>query len=97
MYTLHLPKTSESLVSTLCTEIEYIRNRTNNIKQSLKSCSNNQVYKRLLAELDSHRDRSLTIFSLSKSLILNNKKNLSVVFLIEICKRAINHHQEISR
>ena len=84
---------SESIVLSLCKEIEYIRNRTKNINYSLKYCQNKNLTKRLHSELNKLNKTRLKIKKISKNLfILNN--NLASELLIEMTKRS-NSLQQI--
>ena len=88
-----ITSTSESLVTSLCREVEFIRVRSKNISQSLRFCQNDTLSKRLLMELDKHQKRCMSIFLFSKDLITKRKNNLSVLFLIETTERALQHRE----
>ena len=85
---------SESLVISLCKEIEYIRIRSKNIKNSLKTCHNQILFKRLSLELDKLNKSRLKILDISEYMFKNNSKDLSFQFLLEITKRS-NSLQQI--
>ena len=84
---------SESLILTLCKEIEYIRNRSINIKNSLKTCQNEILSKRLILELDKLNKKRINIKNISEDLLKNNSKDLSHQFLFEITKRSHTYQQ----
>ncbi len=80
---------SESLVLTLCKEIEYIKSRTKNIKQSLKSCQNKNLTSRLDMELSKLKAKIKSIKNIAEKLLRNNCDDLSTELLLEITYRTI--------
>ena len=85
---------SYSLVISLCKEIEYIRNRSKNINNSLKTCHNKILSKRLILELEKLNKKRIKILNISKNLSHKNSNDLSLEFLLEITKRS-NSFQQI--
>ena len=85
---------SDSLVISLCKEIEYIRSRSKNINNSLKTCHNKILSKRLILELERLNNKRIKILNISKNLFDKNSKDLSLEFLLEITKRS-NSFQQI--
>ena len=85
---------SESIVLTLCKEIEYIKIRSKNINISLKTCHNKNLVKRLRLELDKLNKNRLKILTISESKRRKNSHNLSFEFLLEMTKRS-NSFQQI--
>ena len=85
---------SESIVLSLCKEIIYIKNRSKNINQSLKTCQNKVLSKRLILELDKLNKNRLKILNIAESMIKRNCNELSFEFLLEITKRS-NSYQQI--
>ena len=85
---------SESLVLSLCKEIEYIKNRSKNINHSLKTCQNKILSKRLKSELNKLNKNRLKIINISENMFKNNCNELSFEFLSEIIKRS-NSFQQI--
>ena len=85
---------SESIVLSLCEEIEYIKCRSNNINISLKTCHNKQLSKRLRLELSKLNKNRLKILSISQNLLRKNSNELSFEFLLEVTKRS-NSFQQI--
>ena len=85
---------SESLILSLCKEIEYIKSRTENINQSLKNCQNKLLSKRLELELSKLNKNRLKICSISENMFNINSNKLSYEFLLEITKRS-NSLQQI--
>ena len=84
---------SESIVLSLCKEIEYIKNRSRNINYSLKSCQNKILSIRLKSELNKLNQNRLKIIRITEN-ILNNKPNeLSFEFLLELTKRSKSFQQ----
>ena len=85
---------SGSLVLSLCKEIEYIRSRSKNIKNSLKTCHNEILSKRLVLELEKLNKNRLKILRISENMFNKNSSDLSFQFLLEITKRS-NTFQQI--
>ena len=85
---------SESIISSLCKEIEFIKIRSKNINSSLKTCHNKSLSKRLKIELDKLNKNRLKILSISESMFKTNSQDLSIEFLLEITKRS-NSFQQI--
>ena len=85
---------SESIVFSLCKEIEFIKIRSKNINSSLKTCQNKSLSKRLKIELDKLNKNRLKILSISESMFKTNSQDLSIEFLLEITKRS-NSFQQI--
>ena len=85
---------SESIVFSLCKEIEFIKIRSKNIRSSLKTCHNKSLSKRLKIELDKLNKNRLKILSISESMFKTNSQDLSLEFLLEITKRS-NSFQQI--
>ena len=79
---------SESIVFSLCKEIEFIKIRSKNINSSLKTCHNKSLSKRLKIELDKLNKNRLNILSISESMFKTNSQDLSLEFLLEITKRS---------
>ena len=85
---------SESIVLSLCKEIEFIKIRSKNINSSLKTCHNKSLSKRLKLELDKLNKNRLKILTISQKMINRNSKDLSLEFLLEVTKRS-NSFQQI--
>ena len=85
---------SESLVLSLCEEIEYIKSRSKNINYSLKTCQNKILSKRLKTELKKLNISRLKILTISESMFIKNCNDLSFEFLLEITRRS-NSFQQI--
>ena len=85
---------SESIVLSLCEEIEYIKSRSKNINHSLRTCHNKKLSKRLRIELDKLNKNRLKILSISENIFKINSQDLSSEFLLEMTKRA-NTYQQI--
>ena len=85
---------SESIVLSLCKEIEFIKIRSKNINFSLKTCQNQTLTKRLRLELDKLNKNRIKILTISESMFKTNSDELSFEFLLEITKRS-NYLQQI--
>ena len=79
---------SESIVFSLCKEIEFIKIRSKNINSSLKTCHNKSLSKRLKLELDKLNKNRLKILTISENMLKRNSQDLSLEFLLEITKRS---------
>ena len=89
----HIISYSESLVISLCQEIEYIKNRSKNINYSLKTCQNKILSTRLISELNKLNKNRLKILNISENLFRLNEKELSFEFLLELTKRSNSYLQ----
>tara|TARA_B100000945_G_C19843512_1_gene350573 strand:+ start:140 stop:421 length:282 start_codon:yes stop_codon:yes gene_type:complete len=89
----YLSNYSESIVLSLCKEIEYIKSRSENIKFSLKTCQNKSLSKRLRLELDKLNQSRLKILTIANNMLKENTHNLSFEFLLEITKRYSSFQQ----
>ena len=85
---------SESIVLSLSKEIEYIKSRSKNINDSLKTCQNKILSQRLISELNKLNKNRLKILHISESMFKKNTQRLSFEFLLEITKRS-NYIQQI--
>ena len=79
---------SDSIVLSLCKEIEFIKIRSKNINRSLKTCHNKNLSKRLRLELEKLNNNRLKILRISESMFKKNSQDLSFEFLLEITKRS---------
>ncbi len=84
---------SESIVLSLSKEIEYIKSRSKNINNSLKTCQNKILSKRLRSELNKLNRNRLKILNISESMFKKNTNKLSFEFLLEISKRSSSFHK----
>ena len=83
---------SDSIVLSLCKEIEYIKNRSKNINISLKTCHNKTLSKRLYLELDRLNKNRLKILKISENMF-KYSQDLSFEFLLEITRRSSTYQQ----
>ena len=88
----YLFPSSESIVLSLCKEIEYIKNRSKNINSSLKTCHNKTLSKRLYLELDRLNKNRLKILNISENMF-KYSQDLSFEFLLEITRRSSTYQQ----
>ena len=85
---------SDSIIFSLCKEIEFIKIRSKNINTSLKTCHNKSLSKRLKLELNKLNKNRIKILTISERMFKENSQNLSIEFLLEISKRS-NSFQQI--
>ncbi len=79
---------SDSLIGSLCREIDSIRNRVQGIVNTKHSTLDNRLKSRLEEEMISLRQRQHEIMiSLENYVDSKNSDNLSIQFLIELSKR----------
>ena len=90
----NLISNSESIVLSLCKEIEFIKIRSKNITSSLKTCHSKSLSKRLKLELYKLNENRLKIMTISENMFNRNSEDLSFEFLLEITKRS-NSYQQI--
>ena len=83
---------SESVVLSLCKEIEYIKIRSKNINTTLKTCHNKSLSKRLYLELDRLNKNRLKILNISENMF-KYSQDLSFEFLLEITRRSSTYQQ----
>ena len=88
----YLVSYSESIVLSLCKEIEYIKIRSKNINISLKTCHNKNLSKRLYLELDRLNKNRLKILNISENMF-KYSQDLSFEFLLEITRRSSTYQQ----
>ena len=79
---------SESIVLSLCKEIEYIKIRSKNINISLKTCQNKTLSRRLRLELHKLNKSRIKILNITENMLKIDSYDLSFEFLLEITKRS---------
>ncbi len=81
---------SDSLIGSLCREVEYARFRCANIIQSLGSTRDHNLLIRLKSEFNVLEGRRMEVLDTATSLKKTSLSNsLSINFLIEICRRPL--------
>ena len=80
---------SETVVGSLCKEIDYIKFRSQNISNSLLSCKDKFLMKRLLEEKRKLNIRIKELKCISIRLKEDSKSSLSSLFFHELCHRLI--------
>ena len=81
-------KSSESLLASLCKEVQGIRNRCTYIIDSIVHCNDNNLLLRLKSELNHLQKRRVELLETAKSLKkLNLQDDIAIDFLIEISNR----------
>ncbi len=79
---------SDSIVGSLCREIEYIKSRSRSINSSISNCQSISLIKRLKKELICLNKRLNSIQDISQSMLIKkNCDQLSIEFLIELSNR----------
>ena len=80
---------SDSLIGSLCREIEQIRLRSRNINYSIMNCKDKLLKKRLLEEISLLRQRRNELKDISNEIVNLSKSSISKLLFSELCKRAI--------
>ena len=80
---------SDSLIGSLCREIEQIRSRSKLISYSLNNCKDNVLRKRLLEEIEKLSKRKKELNDISNSFLKDSRSSISKLLLSELCKRRI--------
>ncbi len=80
---------SDTLIGSLCREIEYIRQRYKNVNCSLINCNNNILRNRLKKEIIDLKERRTELIEISNCFKNSCKGNLSTLFLYELCTRPL--------
>ena len=87
--------TSQTVIGSLIKEAEQIRKRANVISKSIISCNNKSLLVRLKREFESLENRRQEILSSAKWFKSNHIiDEVSIEFLIEVCRRSIKYKSE---
>ncbi len=82
---------SDSLVGSLCREVDTIRNRHSYINRQLSLCIDGTLLIRLENEKNTLINRQKEILIIAKSININlHQDNISVKLLIEMSQRSLN-------
>ncbi len=82
--------TSDSIVTSLCREIEYIRNRYASLITAINNSHDKILKQRLLTEINNLLSRKEEITSIANSFNgLSNREDLARLFFLELCNRPI--------
>ncbi|WP_269623007.1 pilus assembly protein [Prochlorococcus marinus] len=81
---------SDSLITSLCREIDFIRYRYKRINESLSFCKNNLVKKRLLEEINNLNARRIELVDISSEMQKSLSPSTAKLFLYELCKRPLD-------
>ena len=82
--------TSDSLIGSLCREIEYIRQRYKNVRISLNTSKDKVLIKRLNKEISCLEARRIELLEISAQFNQNANKSISKMFLHELCLRPLS-------
>ncbi len=80
---------SDSLVGSLCREIEYIRQRHKIIRNYLNITQNKILKERLDNEIDQLKSRHEELLAISRTFKSQISSNISSLFLYELCNRPL--------
>ncbi len=81
---------SDSLVGSLCREVEYLRKRYCSIMLSLENCTDNFLEERLKNEVINLVERKEELSKVCQNIVnRSNKNDLSMLFLAEVCNRPL--------
>ena len=80
---------SDSLIGSLCREIEYIRQRYQNVSISHSISKDKLLRERLLDEILNLKQRRIELMKLSNELKDSYKTSLSAMLFNELCQRPL--------
>ena len=80
---------SDSLIYSLCREIEYIRQRSKNIKDTLYTCKDKFLQIRLVNEIKGLTQRINELNKISNEYKNKYNDSISSKLLIELCNRSL--------
>ena len=80
---------SESLIGSLCREIEYIRQRYKNVSISHSISKDKLLRERLLNEILNLKQRRMELIEISNEFTNNYQASLSAMLFYELCKRPL--------
>ncbi|KGG15201.1 MULTISPECIES: hypothetical protein [unclassified Prochlorococcus] len=80
---------SDSLIGSLCREIEYIRHRYKTVTISLQNSKDKILRERLLNEIISLKQRRLELIDISEQFRSKFQSSISKLFLYELCNRPL--------
>ena len=80
---------SESLIGSLCREIEYIRQRYRNVSISHSISKDKFLKERLLDEILNLKQRRMELIEVSNKINNTYKTSLSAMLFYELCKRPL--------
>ena len=80
---------SDSLISSLCREIEHIRLRNKNISYTLSNCKDNILRERLVEEIIKLNERRKELKNISNSFLRDSKSSISKLLFFELCNRPL--------
>ena len=80
---------SDSLIGSLCREIEYIRQRYKNVSISHSNSKDKLLRERLLNEILNLKQRRLELIELSNEFNNTSQASLSAMLFYELCKRPL--------
>ncbi|AAP99927.1 MULTISPECIES: hypothetical protein [Prochlorococcus] len=82
---------SDSLIGSLCREIDYIRERYKQVTNSLQNCKNQLLKVRLDKEITELKHRQSELQHISNEFINNAELSISKQFLYELCQRPLDY------
>ena len=80
---------SDSLIGSLCREIELIRSRSKHIIYSLNHCKDDILRKRLVFELIKLIERRQELKDISNTFLRDSKSSISKLLFFELCNRPL--------
>ncbi len=86
---------SDSLIESLCREIDYIRQRYKNVSLSLSVSRDKFLRKRLLEEILHLKQRRKELIEVSNQFITSKKSSLAIMFFYELCKRPLDKRERV--
>ena len=80
---------SDSLIGSLCREIEYIRQRYKNVSISHDISKDKLLRERLLDEILKLKQRRMELIEISNEFSNSFQSSFSAMFIYELCKRPL--------
>ena len=80
---------SDSLIGSLCREIEYIRQRYKNVTISHSISKDKLLRERLLDEILNLKQRRFELFAISNAFTNIHQSSLSAMLFYELCQRPL--------
>ncbi len=86
-----LVTTSDSVIASLCREVDGIRHRCSSLREAMAKCSDQSLICRLKKELNLLINRRQSLFEIAKAMQCKGVEDkLSIAFLVEISSRPLS-------
>ena len=83
-------RTSETLVGSLCQEVDGLRCRASHLQEAMSRCGNHLLFERLQRELGNLQQRHRELHRAARGLAATaGRDSLAVAFLLELTRRPL--------